>query len=170
MTEKLTLEKFEEASERVKEVTLETRLVYSEYFSNQTGNKVYFKPENMQKMYKFNDKLCRKALDRGITAGGIILKNADGKTRLHFFTPGMEFSELWIYTGSSDAGKTAGFTVYTPKEITSGTVKNLENGTVFFVPFDNNNTRTMADEFIQQAAKENIAPVIWPASWPLNRR
>ena len=48
MTEKLTLEKFEEASERVKEVTLETRLVYSEYFSNQTGNKVYFKPENMQ--------------------------------------------------------------------------------------------------------------------------
>ena len=129
-----------------------------------------FKPENMQKMYKFNDKLCRKALDRGITAGGIILKNADGKTRLHFFTPGMEFSELWIYTGSSDAGKTAGFTVYTPKEITSGTVKNLGNGTVFFVPFDNNNTRTMADEFIQQAAKENIAPVIWPASWPLNRR
>ena len=41
----LTLEKFEEASERVKEVTLETRLVYSEYFSNLTGNKVYFKPE-----------------------------------------------------------------------------------------------------------------------------
>ncbi len=48
MEKELTLEKFEEASERVKEVTLETRLVYSEYFSNQTGNKVYFKPENMQ--------------------------------------------------------------------------------------------------------------------------
>lgn len=46
--EELTLEKFEEASEIVKEVTLETKLVYSEYFSNQTGNKVYFKPENMQ--------------------------------------------------------------------------------------------------------------------------
>ena len=27
---------------------LETKLVYSEYFSNQTGNKVYLKPENMQ--------------------------------------------------------------------------------------------------------------------------
>lgn len=46
--EYLTLEKFEEASEIVKEVTLETKLVYSEYFSNRTGNKVYFKPENLQ--------------------------------------------------------------------------------------------------------------------------
>ncbi len=44
----LTLEKFEEAAETVKKVTLETKLVYSEYFSNQTGNKVYFKPENLQ--------------------------------------------------------------------------------------------------------------------------
>jgi threonine dehydratase len=48
MGEGLTLEQFEEAAERVKEVTLETRLVYSEHFSNQTGNKVYFKPENLQ--------------------------------------------------------------------------------------------------------------------------
>lgn len=44
----LTLEKFEEASEAVSKVILETKLVYSEYFSTQTGNKVYFKPENMQ--------------------------------------------------------------------------------------------------------------------------
>lgn len=44
----LTLEKFEEAAENVGKVTLETKLVYSEYFSSQTGNRVYFKPENMQ--------------------------------------------------------------------------------------------------------------------------
>lgn len=44
----LTLEKFEEAAEIVKKVTLETKLVYSEYFSNLTGNKVYLKPENLQ--------------------------------------------------------------------------------------------------------------------------
>ena len=44
----LTLEKFEEASEVVGKVTLETKLVYSDYFSAQTGNKVYLKPENMQ--------------------------------------------------------------------------------------------------------------------------
>lgn len=46
--EELTLKKFEEAAEKVKEATLSTNLVYSEYFSNQTGNKVYLKPENMQ--------------------------------------------------------------------------------------------------------------------------
>ncbi len=44
----LTLEKFEEASEKVKEVTLETKLVYSDFLSSLTGNKVYLKPENMQ--------------------------------------------------------------------------------------------------------------------------
>lgn len=44
----LTLEAFEEASETVKKVTLETKLVYSDYLSRQTGNKVYLKPENMQ--------------------------------------------------------------------------------------------------------------------------
>lgn len=44
----LTLEKFEEASELVKEVTLPTKLIYSEYLSEQTGAKVYLKPENMQ--------------------------------------------------------------------------------------------------------------------------
>ncbi|MBQ2803372.1 MAG: threonine ammonia-lyase, partial [Lachnospiraceae bacterium] len=44
----LTLEKFEEASEVVKKVTSETKLIYSDYFSAQTGNKVYLKPENMQ--------------------------------------------------------------------------------------------------------------------------
>ena len=44
----LTLEKFEEASEVVKKVAIETKLLYSQYFSEQTGNKVYLKPENMQ--------------------------------------------------------------------------------------------------------------------------
>ncbi len=48
MAEMLTLEKFEEASEIVKKVTSETKLIYSDFFSTQTGNKVYLKPENMQ--------------------------------------------------------------------------------------------------------------------------
>ena len=46
--EELLLKKFEEAAEKVKEATLPTNLVYSEYFSAQSGNKVYLKPENMQ--------------------------------------------------------------------------------------------------------------------------
>ncbi len=46
--EKLTLEQFEQASEVVNKVIKETNLVYSDYFSEQTGNQVYLKPENMQ--------------------------------------------------------------------------------------------------------------------------
>lgn len=45
----LTLESFEQASEIVKQVTQETKLVKSSYFSELTGNKVYLKPENMQR-------------------------------------------------------------------------------------------------------------------------
>ena len=45
----LTLDKFEEASEIVKKATQETKLIYSEYFSERYGNKIYFKPENMQR-------------------------------------------------------------------------------------------------------------------------
>ncbi len=44
----MTLEQFEKASEVVKQVTKPTKLVFSEYLSQQTGGKVYLKPENMQ--------------------------------------------------------------------------------------------------------------------------
>ncbi|MCR4849982.1 MAG: threonine ammonia-lyase [Lachnospiraceae bacterium] len=44
----LTLEAFEEASEQVRKVAFETKLIYSDFYSKSTGNKVYFKPENMQ--------------------------------------------------------------------------------------------------------------------------
>ncbi len=44
----LTLEKFEEACECVEKIINPTKLIYSDYFSAATGNKVYFKPENMQ--------------------------------------------------------------------------------------------------------------------------
>ncbi len=47
--DKMTLEKFEEAYEDVKKVTLETKLIFSDYWSNMTGNKVYLKPENLQR-------------------------------------------------------------------------------------------------------------------------
>ncbi|WP_455137802.1 threonine ammonia-lyase [Thermophilibacter sp.] len=49
MAEMLTLEAFEEASEKVREVTLETKLVESPHFSAATGNRVWLKPENMQR-------------------------------------------------------------------------------------------------------------------------
>ena len=45
----MTLDKFEEAYEIVQKVILKTKLVYSDFYSDMTGNKVYLKPENMQK-------------------------------------------------------------------------------------------------------------------------
>ena len=45
----LTLKAFEEAAETVQRVAIETKLIYSDFFSEQTGNKVYLKPENLQK-------------------------------------------------------------------------------------------------------------------------
>jgi len=48
MSEMLTLGAFEEASELVKKVTNDTKLIYSDYFSGICGNRVYLKPENMQ--------------------------------------------------------------------------------------------------------------------------
>ena len=47
--EMLTLEAFEAASDKVLEVTQETKLVESSFFSDATGNRVFFKPENMQR-------------------------------------------------------------------------------------------------------------------------
>ena len=70
----LTLEKFKQASEIVKEVTLPTKLVYSEYLSNQTGAEVYLKPENMQYTGAYNttdqskpyeELWCRSCITRG---------------------------------------------------------------------------------------------------------
>ncbi|HIU25376.1 MAG TPA: threonine ammonia-lyase [Candidatus Copromorpha excrementigallinarum] len=48
MMENLTLEKFEEAASLVKNVTLPTKLEYSESLSSRTGGRIYLKPENMQ--------------------------------------------------------------------------------------------------------------------------
>ncbi|NPD31384.1 threonine ammonia-lyase [Eggerthellaceae bacterium zg-1084] len=45
----LTLDRFEEASEKVREVIQETKLIYSPSYSDATGNRVWFKPENMQR-------------------------------------------------------------------------------------------------------------------------
>ena len=77
--EKLTLEAFEEASEIVKEVTKETKLVYSGHFSAQTGNKVYLKPENMQQTgaYKVRGAYYKiSTMDSEARAKGLITASA----------------------------------------------------------------------------------------------
>ena len=77
--ENLTLEAFEEASEIVKNVTKETKLVYSGHFSAQTGNKVYLKPENMQQTgaYKVRGAYYKiSTMDEDARAKGLITASA----------------------------------------------------------------------------------------------
>lgn len=45
----LTLKDFEDAVEQVQKAAVKTELIYSDFLSEQTGNKVYLKPENLQK-------------------------------------------------------------------------------------------------------------------------
>ncbi len=74
MLEMLTLDAFEAASEKVKEVTQKTELVESPYFSQMSGNRVFLKPENMQRTgaYKVRgayfkiSTLTEQELDRGL--------------------------------------------------------------------------------------------------------
>ena len=86
----LTLEKFEEAAEIVKKVTLETKLVYSEYFSNLTGNKVYFKPENLQYTgaYKVRGAYYKiSTLSDEERAKGLITASAGNLSLIHISEP-----------------------------------------------------------------------------------
>jgi len=70
----LTLEKFQAAESVLQNVILDTGLVFSPFFSKQTGNDVWFKPENMQLTgaYKIRGALYKVSLltpqqrDRGL--------------------------------------------------------------------------------------------------------
>ena len=72
----LTLESFQAAESVLRGVILDTGLVYSPFFSKQTGNNVWFKPENMQLTgaYKIRGALYKVSLlsseqkERGLIA------------------------------------------------------------------------------------------------------
>lgn len=75
----LCLAKFEEAEEAVKNVILETKCVYSDYFTERTGNKIYLKPENMQLTGAFKVRGAYykiKTLSEEAKASGLIAASA----------------------------------------------------------------------------------------------
>lgn len=79
MNEYMTLEAFEEASEKVREVTVETKLVHSDFFSRSCGNNVFLKPENMQRTgaYKIRGAYFRMSrLSEEEKAKGVITASA----------------------------------------------------------------------------------------------
>ena len=79
LEEQITLEKFEQACEAVANVTLDTSLIYSDYFSDLTGGRIYLKPENRQRTgaYKVRG-ACYKisTLSEGDRARGLITASA----------------------------------------------------------------------------------------------
>lgn len=113
----LTLEKFEEASEVVKKVAIETKLLYSPYFSERIGNKVYLKPENMQvtgaykirgAYYKISTLSERGACQgtdyrvrrksrpgRGLCGKGLRRESSDRYANHHTADEGGAHQELW---------------------------------------------------------------------------
>ena len=103
--DKMTLEKFEEATEAVSRVTLETKLVYSEYYSGVTGNKVYFKPENMQYTgaYKVRGAYYKiSTLSEEEREKGLITASA-GNAHSSGFEPAAE-AQIWIQSGERAQG------------------------------------------------------------------
>ena len=87
----LTLEKFKQASAIVKEVTLPTKLVYSEYLSKQTGADVYLKPENMQ----YTGAYKVRGTGRGICSKEIRLQGNGSYADSYTIDQSKSYKELW---------------------------------------------------------------------------
>ena len=99
----LTLEKFEQASEIVKRVTNPTKLVYSDYLSQQTGGKVYLKPENMQYTgaYKLRGAYYKiSTLSEEERGKGLII---DYKADSNGLYTSSSLIEIYVYSGANTA-------------------------------------------------------------------
>ena len=135
-----------------------------------------FSAEHLELTAQTSSALHRQALNRGLTPGGIVLNNAQGQQHIHWFS-GMEVvNELWFYTEASGK-QPAGWIVLDKKsnlDAKSKTLKNhqlkLPHGTVFFVPFDELNTAELAEKFKSKAAGNKVDVIVWPDTWPLNKR
>ena len=101
MHEMLTLEAFEDASEKVREVTRETKLVESPSFSAISGNRVWLKPENMQRTgaYKVRGAYCKiSTLSEEELSHGLITASAGNHAQGVAYAAGVcvqVFFELW---------------------------------------------------------------------------
>lgn len=73
------LEEIRKAAERLEGVATQTELIYSDYFSNEYGNKVWLKPENLQKTGSFKIRgayNCISQLSDEERANGIVTASA----------------------------------------------------------------------------------------------
>ncbi len=174
----LTLDKFEEASEKVKEVTLETKLVYSDYWSQQTGNKVYLKPENMQftGAYKVRGAYYKiSTLTEEERAKGLITASAGNHAQGVAFaanqlnisatifmpvtTPNQKISQVKFFGESHLTIRLIGDTF--DESARAAKAFSQDNDKLFIDPFDDENViagqGTVALEIFAQAKKQAIS-------------
>ena len=174
----LTLEKFEEASEIVKNVTLPTKLVYSENLSQQTGGKVYLKPENMQytgaykvrgAYYKIST-MSEEARAKGLVAAsagnhaqGVAYTCNEMKIPATIFmpvtTPLQKIGQVRFFGGKFVTIKLVGDTFDESAKAAQEHTKS--EGMTFIDPFDDYNVQagqgTVAYEIYEQAQEEGVS-------------
>ena len=174
----LTLEKFEEASEIVKNVTLPTKLVYSENLSQQTGGKVYLKPENMQytgaykvrgAYYKIST-MSEEARAKGLVAAsagnhaqGVAYTCNEMKIPATIFmpvtTPLQKIGQVRFFGGKFVTIKLVGDTFDESAKAAQEYTKS--EGMTFIDPFDDYNVQagqgTVAYEIYEQAQEEGVS-------------
>ena len=143
--EPMTLEAFEEASDRVREVTKETKLIYSDFFSKQSGNKVYFKPENLQQTgaYKVRGAYYKiSTMDESAREKGLITASAGNHAQ-----------------GVAFAAKLAGVKVVLSGDVFDDALKRAyeiaaETGATFVHPFDDLTVATGQGSIAMEIVKE----------------
>ena len=174
----LTLEKFEEASEIVKNVTLPTKQVYSENLSQQTGGKVYLKPENMQytgaykvrgAYYKIST-MSEEAIAKGLVAAsagnhaqGVAYTCNEMKIPATIFmpvtTPLQKIGQVRFFGGKFVTIKLVGDTFDESAKAAQEYTKS--EGMTFIDPFDDYNVQagqgTVAYEIYEQAQEEGVS-------------
>ncbi|MBR2357865.1 MAG: hypothetical protein IKA65_07570 [Lentisphaeria bacterium] len=133
-----------------------------------------FKPAEMRKAHELASRVHNLSLSRGLTPGGVILRDRRNRSYLHWFEGSEVIDEFWIFSSGQD-GLAPGWLALNQKDHVNKSSKHLkfrfmevENGTVFFVPADNRNTMDLHKKVNDLLKKHAVSDIVWPSTWPIN--
>ena len=131
-------------------------------------------PEAMQKNCRSNQKLHQLALSRGLHPAGIVLHQANKQLKLHWFNSAATSREIWYYTPRQQTNNAGWQVLELPPDKNDRLLLNaawqIPHGGVFFTPLDGRNTAELTARIRQQFQANKNPDIVWPHSWPLNRR
>ena len=133
-----------------------------------------FSPEKLQKTCHFMRKVYMQSQNRGLSPGGIILRTAHKRAKVHWFTGAKHVQEMWFYAPPA-MGESPRWIMFTQKDLTNGNSLTMTRfagytGMVFFVPFDEQSTVNLTKQILRQQQAEKLLEFTWPACWPQNYR